>query len=1123
MLKILTLNIRGLRNLVKRTAFFSYLKTMVFDICLVQEVHLKDERDVIQFTREWDRGDSRWNIGGVHSSGVGVLFGNRNFIVEKCVNVVPGRALYLDICSGENCFRCVCVYAPAMMALRADFFKELYPVCLTNKWIIMGGDFNVDLQDKRDPGAKQLNLLLAQFGLYDCAYRIRKEKAEATWRNAQGTVKRLDYVFASLDVPVEKVVVLPVGFSDHALVEAHFPHLRNQFGRGVWKLNTENLREDEYVKVMRYKLQTWWKERNLGTPLIDWWEHLKKKIRKETRIYGRARLKRERQKGRALQERLNTLFSQCNKDMSVCPEDIAAAKAELRTYHEQKARSYLFRAHVQFIQSHETCSSFFFRQIRQRQKRSVMTGIQTSEGKIVTSSEEMLEVVRHFYQCLFSLKTVDEAMGAKLLSGITAQVPVKAQEQLEAPISLQELGDALLGMKAGKVPGKDGLPAEFYRTFWDILGPILLQVTEEIFRRKAMCESMREGILTLLYKKGPAKDLKNWRPLQMLCVDYKLIAKVLVNRLKGVLAHVIGWDQTCGVRGRRASWTLQLVRDVIAWSENRNVPLLIASLDLEKAFDNVSHTFVWQVMEKMGFGPVMLGWLKILYSQVGSRVLVNGHLGGLVLQESGVRQGCPLSPLLFALYMEPYARAVQKEPSIDGILVPGSGGKRVKVALYADDVTLFLSSYLSLQAALDVFENFSLASGAKLNRGKSQIKFFGPWKEQLGPAHGLDICQGPLKILGVLFTAQDAAWCNWSQRLEKARLQLTHWKNKQLSFVGKVLILKVVFLPVLVYLASVYPMPARFNRYLVREVFMFMWGGKYEYVRRVDMYRPVEEGGRGVPNFPVKLNCIYVSGLCIALHSPVSHPFQYFVRFWLSSHVRALAQWSNSLPHGNDLPWHYRHATHWLKQHPELKDHQVLLNHRRLYSAVTQAEEASLVGGVPNVVWRRVQPRGLQHHLMDLNWLSAWGRLAVREVLFKHKLTKQQECPRAGCHAVESISHVFWDCNFAQRTWNKCETLFSSLSSTFCVLPAVVLYGLKVGGGANAKSFVLWLLVSLIKFELWNSRNLLVKRGIVCTVDGLYRRLLWNLRGLVEGDIKRWGFHAAKEKWKSIVDIWDWK
>ncbi|KAK1875417.1 putative 149 kDa protein, partial [Dissostichus eleginoides] len=163
-------------------------------------------------------------------------------------------------------------------------------------------------------------------------------------------------------------------------------------------------------------------------------------------------------------------------------------------------------------------------------------------------------------------------------------------------------------------------------------------------------------------KKGDRTEIGNWRPLTMLCVDYKLLAKVPTDRLGEAMPHVVHVDQTCAVPGRSARWNLRLLRDAVAWAEYRNLPLMLVALDQTKAFDRVQWSFMFSILERLGFGKVFIRRLRTLYMGVGSKVVVNGHLGDFFRLHSVVRQGCPLSPLLYVLYMELLAAAIRADP-----------------------------------------------------------------------------------------------------------------------------------------------------------------------------------------------------------------------------------------------------------------------------------------------------------------------------------------------------------------------------------------------------------------------------------------------------------------------------
>lgn len=203
----------------------------------------------------------------------------------------------------------------------------------------------------------------------------------------------------------------------------------------------------------------------------------------------------------------------------------------------------------------------------------------------------------------------------------------------------------------------------------------------------------------------------------MLCVDYKLLSKAITNRLSSAMAYVVGLDQTCGVVGRKITWNLQLHRDIQAYLEERHLPAITVNLDQEKAFDMVNHGFLFRVPEKLGFGNNFVKWIKILYSNVGSRVNINGNIGNVIKQLRGVRQGDPLSALLYVLYIEPFACAIRTNYNIKGIKLPG--GDIPKISQYADDTVLYLQDSLFQAQVIKVIDEFSVAFGSKTNKNKT--------------------------------------------------------------------------------------------------------------------------------------------------------------------------------------------------------------------------------------------------------------------------------------------------------------------------------------------------------------------------------------------------------------------
>ena len=250
-----------------------------------------------------------------------------------------------------------------------------------------------------------------------------------------------------------------------------------------------------------------------------------------------------------------------------------------------------------------------------------------------------------------------------------------------------KLFTALKGLQTGKSPGSDGLPIEFYSAFWDLLCDPLLSVLNDCFRVGSLCASQRKALLRLIYEKDDKCLGKNWWPISLLNCDYKLVLKIITDRLKQVMPSIVHFDQTCSVVGRSIFSNLHLIRDTLDMINKTDETGILVTLDQMKAFDGVDHDFLMRVLAKFGFGPSFCRWVSIFYLNVFSRIIFNGKLSAPVFLERGVRQGCPLHPLLYVLTSEALANQIRKNSAIEGFLLPGTGDLQFKIPQYADDAT----------------------------------------------------------------------------------------------------------------------------------------------------------------------------------------------------------------------------------------------------------------------------------------------------------------------------------------------------------------------------------------------------------------------------------------------------
>lgn len=338
---------------------------------------------------------------------------------------------------------------------------------------------------------------------------------------------------------------------------------------------------------------------------------------------------------------------------------------------------------------------------------------------MVTGRRETQSILVNFYTALFTNDSLNMRIQTELIDDLEFSLNDLECEQCKDLFTKEELRSALQGLQTGKSPGLDGLPTKFYLSFWDSLCDVLVLVFNERFHLGILLDSQREALLHLIHKKDERNVAKNWRPISLLNTDYKLPSKVITERLKKVMSSIVHQDQACSVPSRTIFFNLQLVHDVLDMIDKTNETGILITFDQEKAFDHVDHEFLLNVLSKFGCGPFFCGWVSLFSNNVFSRVICNGRLTDPIFLGRGVRQGCPLSPLLYVLVSEVLSTQIRKCKDIEGFRLPGAGGLQFKISQYADDATTILKTERSPFNLLAVVHKYKKGSGAKLNTTKS--------------------------------------------------------------------------------------------------------------------------------------------------------------------------------------------------------------------------------------------------------------------------------------------------------------------------------------------------------------------------------------------------------------------
>jgi hypothetical protein len=268
-------------------------------------------------------------------------------------------------------------------------------------------------------------------------------------------------------------------------------------------------------------------------------------------------------------------------------------------------------------------------------------------------------------------------------------------------------------------------------------------------------------VLSLIFKKGDRELLKNWRPISLLNCDYKIAAFGLANRLHKVLPKIINVDQTGYVKNRFIGCNVRLIEDVIDYVNNENGTGALIFCDFEKAFDTLEINFLLKTLTKFGFGTSFTNWIKNMYSSIQAQVKNNNWVSECFSQSRGIRQGCPLSALLFIIATEIMATVIRKCNKVKGICLPGKKKTEVKISQLADDTTLFVRDEKSAILALKVVRQFGIHAGTRLNEEKTAGIWLGKHKGSEHKMSGSNVVftSKPLKILGIYVGHDKAQAC----------------------------------------------------------------------------------------------------------------------------------------------------------------------------------------------------------------------------------------------------------------------------------------------------------------------------------------------------------------------------
>lgn len=741
---VISHKVRGLNIPEKRVSLLRELKKGRPQFVFLQETHFRTNQ-VPKITNAYFPTAYHATNDLAKTKGVTILLSKDTpFTLTDRLTDPEGRYIFIKGTYGSRTVMLVNVYFPnsSQVTFCRRVMRELQG--FAEGTLIMGGDFNVPLNPIVDSSTgkscityralKIIKQCLNTLQLVDAWRFLHPDTRDFTFHSIpHDRYSRIDHIYIS-QRDQQTVTEAHIGIqtiSDHAPISLGVDLLSTPHRVNTWRLNTSLLSDPDLLPHIREAISDFFIHNNTQDmdPMMIWEAH-KCTIRGELIKLGAQRKKKEEKDNQDLSDKIRTLEASHKQSLAVktAKELLEARKALQDIIHTKTQRSLFFKKRI-YYESGDKTGRFLARALREFYSNNIISGIRSPDGTVEVTPEAIASQFHDYYSTLYNLpqqhrpSSVPSDRTQAIQDYLTDSGLPRLEEVETTPLEGQRTSAEVLGtikgLKSGKSPGPDGFTSTYYKTFQDILVAPLTRALNSLSSPRQVPTDFLSAHITVIHKNGkdPA-ECPSYSPISLLNLDLKLLSKILANRLKPLLSSLIGPDQVGFMPGREARDNIIKALLLTHAAHSRGIEGLLLSMDAEKAFDRISWDYMLAVCRHVGLGTHMMAWITALYQNPFARIKLNGVLSDRVQIANGTRQGCPLSPLLFILSLEPFIRKVNKNQSISGFEI---ANRTYKTAAYADDLLFFLTKpHITIPNLLDEFAHYGYISNLKINYSKSE-------------------------------------------------------------------------------------------------------------------------------------------------------------------------------------------------------------------------------------------------------------------------------------------------------------------------------------------------------------------------------------------------------------------
>ncbi|KAM6559477.1 hypothetical protein CsatA_028716 [Cannabis sativa] len=719
-----------------------------------------------------------------------------------------------------------------------------------------GSSKNVSMVEKRGGRAYPSALITGfQSVLHDCSlHDLELRGYPFTWergRESGNLVEiRLDKALVSqrwLELFHQVTLSnLSVSSSDHTPIFLEFhdsPHRDNVFH---FRFENSWCREPMCAQIVK----SCWENNSHLTLLekIDLCSSQLEKWGKTLTGNFKSRLVKSKKKMAALK---HSGFDNCDQDYATEKNNYFEILAQQEIYWKQRSKQF-------WLNAGDKNSKYFHATASSRKRNNQIYQLQKLNGEWSGWDNGLNEVISDYFIDLF---TSNGTFQNTVANDIRCSIDEAQNNILLQPVTPDEVRHALFQMHPDKAPGPDGMGPGFYQKHWDVVGPDIVHMVTDFFASGVIPTDLNITNLVLIPKKKNFVSMSDMRPIALCNVLYKVLSKVIANRMRGIIDQIISVNQSAFILGRLISDNVMIAFEVMHYLKGKTKGkkgFMALKLDMSKAYDRVEWNYLHTVMSHMGFHSKWIELVMSCITSVSYKVIHGGHVVGPITPSRGIRQGDPLSTYLFIMCAEGLTALINKfeaRRAIQGCKV-ARGAPSITHMLFADDSYLFFQATTEAATSVNtLLHTFQMASGQQVNFSKSSI-FFSP---NTTAQHRSSICS----VLGMVEVSEGSLYLGLPNIIgrnknsilgflkNKVMSRINSWDGKFLSRAGKEILLKTVIQSLPTYAMSVFLIPLGICEDIEKLMASFWWKTSSSKGRGIiwmsweRMATPKLEGGMG--------------------------------------------------------------------------------------------------------------------------------------------------------------------------------------------------------------------------------------------------------------------------------------